>query len=50
VKKAPSTKHQAPSSREAPNIKLQSPEPIVLVFGALCFFGAWSLEFGALKK
>jgi len=40
------TKHQTPSSREAPNTKLQNPRAR-LVFGAWCFFGAWSLVLGA---
>src|SRR5687767_13225079 len=50
------TKHQAPSSREAPNIKLQRPQPVSLlteektcegdaetltVIEAWCFSGAW---------
>jgi hypothetical protein len=53
--KAPSTKHQAPSSREAPILKLQSKaramwmaiEAGALKFGTWNFFGAWSLGFEA---
>src|SRR4030081_1964059 len=40
-----STKHQAPSTREAPNSKLQLGR-LFLKLGAWCFFGIWSLGFG----
>ncbi|KAF0178584.1 MAG: hypothetical protein FD161_1889 [Limisphaerales bacterium] len=43
-----SSKLQAPSSKEAPNTKLQPARVrLGLVFGAWCFLGAWSLGFGA---
>ena len=43
-----SSKHQAPTSREAPNSKHQtSAGDDPLRFGAWSFSGAWSLEFGA---
>jgi hypothetical protein len=44
-----STKHQAPSSRETPNTKLQAHREMggFLVFGIWSFFGAWSLVLGA---
>jgi prepilin-type N-terminal cleavage/methylation domain-containing protein/prepilin-type processing-associated H-X9-DG protein len=40
------TKLQTPSSREAPNLKLQLREQGHLKFGAWNFSEAWSLEFG----
>src|ERR1035437_2274177 len=41
-----SSKHQNPSSREAPNFKLQGKSPaICLDVGAWNFSGAWMLEF-----
>src|SRR5436190_724748 len=42
-----SSKLQTPSSREAPNRKLQRCRALPLRFGAWCFFGIWSLELGA---
>jgi hypothetical protein len=41
------SKHQAPSSREAPNSKLQDCCGGCVVFETWNFSGAWSLEFGA---
>src|SRR5881628_1233165 len=42
-----SSKHQHPSSREAPTSKLQTAEAQVLELEIWSFSGAWSLEFGA---
>src|SRR5882757_4630 len=44
---AGSSKFQHPSSREAPNLKLQIYGAHRLKFGAWNFSGAWSLELGA---
>jgi hypothetical protein len=51
--RAESSKPQAPSSREAPNIKLQRIKARCgagLKFGAWDFFGAWILVLGASEK
>jgi hypothetical protein len=45
-----SSKHQDPSSRETPSLKLQSLGAVFFVFDPWSFSGAWSLEFGAFDK
>jgi prepilin-type N-terminal cleavage/methylation domain-containing protein/prepilin-type processing-associated H-X9-DG protein len=46
-----STKHQAPSTREAPNSKLQSAvRGVPLEFAAWNFSGAWRLELGTFHR
>jgi len=42
------SKHQAPSTREAPNSKLQTTVAPVLKIGHWNFSGAWILDVGAL--
>jgi mono/diheme cytochrome c family protein len=45
-----STKHQSPSTREAPNSNNQGACNTVLGLGAWSFFGIWCLGFGASRK